>query len=43
MQIEWSEGGVLKLVVSARKGRRALVSVWELDSMVEDGVKEGGK
>jgi hypothetical protein len=43
MQIEWSEGEVLKLPASARERRRGLVSVWELESMVEDGVKEGGK
>jgi len=33
MQIEWSEGGVLKLAESAQKPRRGPASVWERESM----------
>ena len=43
MQIEWSEGEVLKWRESARKRRKRSVRVWEQESIVEDGVKEGAQ
>ena len=43
MQIEWSEGEVLKLVGVGTEAEGEVRSVWERESMVENGVTEGAK
>ena len=44
MQIEWSEGEMLKLGgVGARKRRRGPARVWERESILENGVIESAK
>jgi hypothetical protein len=43
MQIEWSEGEVLKLAGVGTEAEEGPASGWERESMVEDGVKAGAK
>jgi hypothetical protein len=43
MQIEWSEGEVLKLAGVGTAAEKEVGEGVEQESIVEDGVKEGGK
>ena len=43
MQIEWSEGEVLKFAGVGTEAGEGPASVWVRESMVEDGGKEGAR
>jgi len=43
MQIEWSEGAVLKFAVVSTEAEEGPARVWERESIFENGVIESGK
>jgi hypothetical protein len=43
MQIEWSEGEVLKFAVVSTEAEEGPARVWERESIFENGVIENGK